>query len=357
MKKSKLTLFLAMIFMQLTVVNASAMDITQASETAMDKVTVTLNCDESFSERVEIYFDGIPRTALWYDPDMEQNGYHRTVYIERGEYDLKVLSSTDIDDQYEFTTAKSINTEKEDSITIQVSENDTIDEAEYEGDEHLPHEMPEAPLVEPAYYDFSEGKPAGTMTIEAVNCAAVKSLVYTLVGEDNIYEITLDNDHVFQATVDLPLGSYYESSTIQIELDPDAYANEGVEFLWVHKNNVGFFGNYYDITENNIVSVDDLTVYMVKDGEQMEINGNVLFGEKRADNVIQAQQEHQQKELESAFPELYETKESETETIATALPIEESAPADYLHIVIIVSLLLVIIIVATVCVTRFRRKH
>lgn len=324
MKEKISTILTTIIFLCVFICNSFAMD-TKVEETngPEDDITITLNCDESFSERIEIYFNGIPRTALWYDSNMKKNGYSRTISIERGVYKLMVLSSTDLADRYSFSTDESIDTSVKKDITIEVSEDQNTANEEGDGEKHYNEDTIEANLAKPSFYDFSNGSVSGKVTIKAINCAAIDSLIYTLVGEGNFYEIELDNEHLFEAEVILPIGSYYESSSIKVKLDQDAYASENVTFLWAHKNNPGFFGNYYDITENVPKTIDDLTVYMINGNSQFEVNSEILFHDKLTKNLLEAKESHLQKELESEFPGIYNTSPAETETIAAAKPVEE----------------------------------
>lgn len=50
------------------------------------------------------------------------------------------------------------------------------------------------------------------------------TLTYHLVGNDTVYDISLDRDYIGQAKVLLPASSYYESGTIDVELAQDAFA-------------------------------------------------------------------------------------------------------------------------------------
>lgn len=302
---------------------ALARDIVWEEEPELTDIRVTVQYEGSFSERLELYFNGIQKSALWYDESMENHGYTKIIQVEPGTYQFDVLSSTDLDQMYSYSYPEKIDTTKDTDISITVTQQEQSDEGLYSGHADGEHkQMIDEVSVEPRVYDFSEGKESGTIYIHAQNYGAVKSLQYTLVGETQTYEIILDRDHLFEAQVILPIGSYYESSELDIELSDAASVRDEVTFLWSHQNAPSFWGNYYNVTSDETIHIDDLMINMVSGSEITELNSDVLFADNNAKNLIEAQQQHNQEQLESAFPEIYGTS-SEAETIPEAQEIEE----------------------------------
>ena len=315
-------------------------------EGPVKEVTITLDAPEGFQERVEVYLNGSPR-PLSYDADLENNGYTMHIKLAEDIYDVKVLSSTNIDDRYQFEAPESLDTATDTSLLIQVIDTAPEGENEPEYDEHHDMVFEETEKIEPLRFDFSEGGLYGTVFISCKGYGAVQSAVYRLVGERQVYEVTLDREHGFEAEVLLPPGSYYESGTMDVNLDVDAKCPDGTRFQWAHADNMGFFGNYYDVADGTTNTVNDLIIMMTYNGEIEEINSNTLFRSTLMDNYLSAQESHVQKELESAFPESF----SETETIPVAEPVVEGqshfkkvATIAFMVLVVLAAVLLGIIV-------------
>ena len=283
------------------------------------EIVISAVIPEGFTERIEVYLNGAPR-ALSFNPELDNMGYMMRTRVEPVIYEVVVLSSTNIDDRYEFIAPETLNTLHSDLLTISVIDTwETGAEAELHEHGNLVFEEIK---IQPQVFDFSEGGSYGTMHIRGKTYAAVDSVVYRLVGLDRVYEIVLDREHVFEAEVLLPAGSYYESGSISIVLDADASAIADTGFVWAHGNNPGYFGNYYEVTEGGGITVDDLKIMMTYKGEVEELNSNVLFRSSLMDNYIEAQESHRNKEMET-FPD--RMSEEETETIAVAESVPESA--------------------------------
>lgn len=288
-------------------------------------INIIVNCDDSFTERMDFYIDGYRATCFDYNESKENNGYSGNMLILPGVHKFAVISSTDTTNIYSFEYPESIDTDKDTSVTVTVTQNEqTEEDDEYSGhgdDEDFTYEEP---VITPMEYDFSDGKEAGTLHIMAKSYGAVTSLQYRLVGAERTYDILLDSDHAFIADVILPVGDYRESSSIEVELAEGAAARESVRFTWAHSDNPKFFGNTYTIGKDETVSVTDLMVNMTQDNEVSELNSQILFSDTQTRNRLAARDAHVQKELESAFPEIYGSSETETETIPTVETIAEA---------------------------------
>lgn len=283
------------------------------------EIKIVAEVPDNFKERIEIYFNGVPR-SLSYDADLPNNGYTMQINIEPDVYKIKVISSTNIDKRYEFYTLGEFDAENNGLLNIKVVDTwESESVADY--DEHADMVFEEI-KIHPLEYDFAGDAPYGTIHIICKTYAAVESVVFRLVGGDSVFDVVLDRDHMFEAIVKLPIGSYYESSTISVDLDQDTRAIEGVDYLWAHKENLGFFGIYYEISEGSTSYINDLMIQMMYQGEIEEFNSNILFRPTLVDNYLNVRESHVSEELESAFPD--GGYEEETETIATAEQIPEA---------------------------------
>lgn len=319
-------------------------------EGSVKEVTITLDAPEGFQERVEVYLNGSPK-PLSYNADLENNGYTMHIKLAEGIYDVKILSSTNIDDRYRFEAPENLDTATDTSLSIQVIDTAPEGKDEPEYDEHYDMEFEEMEKIDPLQFDFSEGGPYGTISVSCKGYGAVQSAVYCLVGESKVYEVTLDRGHGFESEVMLPPGSYYESGTMDVNLDVDAQCPDGTRFQWAHVDNMGFFGNYYDVTDGATSTVNDLIIMMSYDGEIEEVNSNILFRSTLMDNYLSAQESHVQKELESAFPESF----SETETIPAAEPIIENQ--NHLKkIIMVVFTVFAVLVIISLGIISYRRK-
>lgn len=352
--KNKITILMGLLlcFIFSPSVRGYAMDMIPdiEPEGPVKEITITLDAPEGFQERVEVYLNGSPR-PLSYDADLENNGYTMHIKLAEDIYDVKVLSSTNIDDRYRFEAPEIFDTVTDTSLLIQVIDTAPEGEVEPEYDEHHDMVFRETEKIEPLRFDLSKDGPYGTIFVSCKGYGAVQSAVYRLVGEQRVYEITLDREHGFEAEVLLPPGSYYESGTIDVNLDVDAECPDETRFQWAHADNMGFFGNYYDVTDGTVNAVNDLIIMMSYDGAIEEINSNTLFRSTLMDNYLSAQESHIQKELESAFPESF----SETETIPSAEPIIEDQNY-FKEITVIAFTVLAVLVITSLTIIYYRRK-
>ena len=164
-----------------------------------------------------------------------------------------------------------------------------------------------------------------------------------------MYEIKLTRENWFKADVILPAGSYYESSNFDFTYS-EGVSNDDITFLWRHADNLGTYGDYYDITEGGEVTLSDLVIYMNYGSEIAEVNTNVLVEKEVREKQEQIKEEHFQKELQEAFPEDYTT---EAETIAEAQPVEPAADySNIIQVAVIAVLVLTVIGIAALIIRR-----
>lgn len=339
-EKKKLLLGFMLMFMLFTILPCQVVR-------AMDNITMPVfenettvifraDVPEGFARNIEIFLNGSPYYMS------VQSGYVIKVDLEPDDYEVRVILSDDIMNQYQANHINAFNPESDREIIIQII--DTLDGSEIfeEGEDQCFGNMQEQEEpFEPEFFDFSDGKEYGTILITREQYGAIKSATYRLVGEDKIYDIPLDRDFMGQAKVLLPVGSYYESGTIDYELDQDAFVPDGTNFLWQHSNNPGNWGDYYTVTGGETITIDDLNISLSLDGHVFEVDSYLLFSKTYNENYESLEEKHRQEALESAFPEKYET--SETETIAAVTPVEETDNAS-LKQILIVSVVVILVI-------------
>lgn len=284
---------------------------------AEKEVRFTLNAPEGFHERVEVYLNRE-------EHPMYDGYYEMTLSLDEGEYDVVVLSSTDVTDRYEFQYDKSFNTDDTSHFTITAVAADAGEaepsDDQFPGDSGFTNVEGDSMLnPEAAGYDFSNGAESGTISIACRDYPAFQSVSFSLVG-DKIYTIELKRENGFSANVRLPIGSYYESSDFDCTLSEGIKA-DSINFSWQHEGKIGSFGRYYEVTENSAQELNDLVIYMVYNGDIAEVDTDVLADEVTFNEKLEAKNKHNLEELQEAFPGDYD--ETEPETIAEAEPVEE----------------------------------
>lgn len=299
-------------------ITAFGRDIQWDEEDLSNEVTVTISASvpEGFDERIEVYLNNSPHPLTKdYQYTMELPLDKNTVY------DVVVLSSTDIKDRYAFSAPDTLSPSQDKKMTIQVTE---LFEEPSENNSNLETDgITEIDDLEitPSQYDFSDDQESGIIHISMKDYGVFDTVTYRLVGEKAVYDIVLDSEHYFQADVILPKGSYYESSTMSYTFQDWVPENQ-LDFALEHAGQQGNFGKYYDVSTAEDIYIDDLIIYMISGNNSMEVNANIINDSVVVEQSIAMQQEHEKKELESAFPELTETT-SEAETIPEAQEIEE----------------------------------
>lgn len=327
-KKFRVWLLLMIMFSAIGTMRSPAME--QVVLPVSDHgVTVEFQADipDGFEEDIELYLNGSPYYMS------SASGYHMKVELELGEYEVRVLSYSDLSDRYTFSVQETLDTETDRNITVRVT--DTWEGRE-EGESHAfgeeDHEGWEN--FEPEMIDLSGGEPYGTVLITSEPYGAVKSASYCLVGEGKVHEIPLKNEYAGCASVRLPVGTYYESGTIQVELAENAMAPEKISYLWQHEDNPGVWGNYYHVEEGKTIRISDLIILMAVDGDMAELNSSALFSRKMVENREYLMESHYQEQLESAFPESY--AEGQEESIASAEDVEELPVTDWKKVLVAV---------------------
>lgn len=329
--KTAISVFMTVILLTFPCWTAWAMD-NITLPVMRDAIPVTFHGDvpDGFSPRdVEIFLNGSPYYMT------SQSGYVTEVDLEPGNYEIRVILTDDIMNQYRTEHVDSFNPKDTRDVTIRITYSPEAEE-ENEGEEHNFSDIENMnDAVEPKVFDFSGGADYGTILISREQYGAIQTASYRLVGEEGIYDITLDRDYIGQAKVLLPPGSYYESGTIDVELAPDASLPDNARFLWQHEDNLGNWGNYYTVSTGETTSIDDLIIMISSDGNVFEANSSLLFSKTYMENYESLAESHRQEALESAFPEKYETEERET--IAVAIPIEEPETSFFAEIAALIA--------------------
>lgn len=317
------------------------------SDDGMVTVHFSANIPENFQKDLEIYLNGSTYYMTF------QSGYDTKILLEPGKYDIKILCYGDMTDRYTFDTIDSFHTDYTKDICIMVR--DRL-EGEVTGEKYEKETKDHGSWREfqPEIYDFSDGKPYGTIFLYSKPYGAVTEATYVLVGEEGLYEIFLKNDYAGCAKIRLPIGSYYESGSIEVNLKENAVAPDGMTFGWQHKDTPGVWGNYYNVQEGQTITIDDLIIMMAVDGHIAELNSNALFSKNLIETRESLMESHYQEALESAFPESYE----ETESIAVAEPVKVSVVnVDFIQIIhVIMTVILWISVIGAVIWYR-RNKH
>lgn len=339
MKKGMLYL-LCGIFLWRICLNGYAMeDITLPfSENGTVTVHFSANTPEGFQKDLEIYLSGSAYYMTF------QSGYDTKIQLEPGKYDIKILCYGDMTDRYTFDTIDSFHTDHTKDICIMVR--DRLEGEEGEKYENGLKDHGDWQELQEEIYDFSDGKPYGTIFLYSKPYGAVTEATYVLVGEEGLYEISLKNDYAGCAKIHLPVGAYYESGSMEVNLKGNAVAPYGMTFGWQHKDNPGVWGNYYNVQEGQTLTIDDLIIMMAVDGHIAELNSNALFSKNLIETRESLMESHYQEALESAFPENYE----ERETIAVAEAVDVSDVHVYFVPIIcmIVTVILLISVIGTV---------
>lgn len=315
-----------------------------------DAVTVTFHADvpEGFARDIEIFLNGSPYYMT------AQSGYTTAVSLEPDHYEIKVILTDDIMNQYQTNYVESFDSKTTKDITIRIIHS-LETELEEEGEEHLLSDIDGLDnAAKPQEFDFSEGKDYGTLLISREQYGAIKSATFRLIGNDTVYDISLDRDNVGQAKVLLPAGDYYESGTIDVELAPDAFVPSDTQFLWQHKGNLGNWGNYYMVSAGETKTIDDLIIMTSTGNRVFEVDSSLLFSKAYHSNYESLAESHRQEALESAFPEKYETTESET--IPTVIPVKSSKTPYFTEIVTFVIIVAVLMFFIAIVKLKFSKS-
>lgn len=319
----------------------------------------------SFEDEVDVQFEATVPEGFDYDIEIYLNrsayymtyesGYSMNISLIPDEYEVKTIIDGDIYDNYVTTHDDFLTVPDDTEFYISVSESESAanpeDWQDDYSDGHIEtYELETIP--DPLLLDFSNGKEYGTLLITSEMYSAIDSATFRIVGPERTYDIPLSSDYFFKAEVRLPAGDYYESSTIDVDLSEYASMPEDYHFLWQHKDKPGIWGNYYNIKSGETCELDDLVIYISTGSETFEVSSNLLFSGTWTHNLLEAQERDRQKELESAFPEIYGT--SETETIAEAQPVEPSA--DYRNIIQIAIIAISVLTVLGIAVAIIRKR-
>jgi len=313
------------------------------------RVTITVDYPDDFNEKVELHVDGSTYYIL------QQDGYSTEISLAPGSHTMKVLSPTNISKRYAFEYPGTLQLDANENVIIIVHDTTkaTDDEEElHDNGETAARE--EETMPAPEEFDFSDGKNYGTIIISRKTYPAIQNATLRLVGNEDIYDIDLLQSYMGRSIVKLPPGSYYESSSISVELDSAATKPEDLSFLWAHEGDLSFFGYYYEIEAGETIHLDDLMIMMSQNSNITEVNSNALFLPQLLSTLESVRESHWQEELESAYPERFETEESET--IATAEPIQNTNNGSAALIVIVI-VLFAILAGGTLLIWHRKTKH
>jgi len=321
--KSKIKAIMAgMLFCVLLTIPAYAEAVDGSADdwdTATVGLTLKLDPTEEFDQDVEFIIGMMSyHMGPTYTGD---RSYESDTVIEPGAYDVTVICPTDLEKRYSFTGPAHVNITDGTEIRFTVIDGGepAIDDHE-EGDGDKATDGVEGlSYEEPQRYHFAEnGEKTGKIRIECEYCAAIKSVLYRLNGADKSYDVLLTRDSGFVSEVELPVGSYKESTTIEVELDDDVKYSDGISYTWQHNDNPSFWGGYYEVSPGQETEVRDLAVMMVYKGEVSKADSNVLFAPKYQEAYDQAVEENREELLESVGIEPIE--ETEAPTIPTLEP-------------------------------------
>ncbi len=301
------------------------------------EVTFSLDAPEGFNKKVEIYLNQDPHPIAPGDTEM-------TLNLKEKVYDVFVMSSNDISESYSFSYPETLDVSTTDHIDIKVTDISAIYDELIENEQNHEHLFDDSQeelqqTIEPMQYDFSEeGKASATIHVQGPFNAAFKSVTYQFIGE-HVYNIKLDRDHNFEAYAILPVGKYYETETVNAELDEDANAGH-VFFIWTHGADEEDCHKYYTLNEGDTLEINDIKIMMVGiNGDVYEANSKLLFSEKLLENYKTAVDNHVERTLQEQFPEDYKEP---TIAIAEAKPKEEKETFNYTYIIIGAVILIVI---------------
>ncbi len=330
------------------------------------QIKMTADVPSDFNMKIDVYFNDIPM-GLYYNEDSEKS-YNSTVPLPEGVYDVRVMSKADFVDEFSYTVEpKIIDTSKDSEIKIKVTptENHNISEGDDDMGSYYSGNIQELESSEdgvnsenkvvPELIDLSDGKPYGTFHISLIkNIPALKSVTYSVSDGEHVYPIELKRDYVFCADVLLPVGEYHELKDIDFVLDDDVTMDEEIKCTWSHAYNRGFFGNYYDISENGENMVEDLEIMMVFRGDVFPFSSQMLYAQTLRERKNEAIESHAQAIMESTEAE---TTEEATTEVAIAELDKTDNKSDLMGYLPYVILLLVCIGTLSVVILKKTKKQ
>ena len=282
---------------------------------------------DDFAYDVEVYIGNMCyRIGPTYTND---RSYKAATVIEAGSYDLSVICPQDLEHRFSFNGPDHLDISADSKLVFVVKDggpanNDIHPDDEGDGEKELAGNEGLF-FIEPEKYHMAEvGEPSGKIVVKCEYCAAIKNVTYRLSGADKAYDIVLKRDSGFVAEAELPVGSYRETTAIDVELDEDVLYTEGLGFTWQHDNNPTFWGAYYEIEEDKAVEVSDLVVMMLSAGQVARADANVLFAPKLKEAYDDAVYENREELLETV-PVIVETSVAPT----IAAPEQEISVAEY----------------------------
>ncbi len=238
-----------------------------------------------------------------------------TYNVPKGVNKIGFLDPNDVSDSFKITYENQLDTDKQSTVDVKIDYSDKV--LEYsEGDEEGDPDPLEVQIV-PAEYDFSDGQEHGTITIQCAQYGSIDAVVYKLMGTNRIYDITLDAEYNFAANVYLPAGTYKELTSIDVTPNELATVTSDLTFAWGHRDST-YFGNNYEVTVDNSISIGDLYIKMNYQGDLREVDDLILLQTKIRNDYSELVKERREEFIENELPEIAPTI-AETETSAPAI--------------------------------------
>lgn len=223
------------------------------------------------------------------------------------------IDPDDVGNSFTLTYDKTLDADKQKEINVVMTYSESSMEV---SDEEIdaPDDISTG-IVGPEVYDFSDGQEYGTILVSCSQYGSVDSVIYSLLGKDRTYDVTLNNDNGYQANLLLPAGTYRELTKISVTTSSLVTDNDSLSFAWGHRNST-YFGNNYELTVDDQVSIDDLIIKMNYEGDLREIDDNILMGAKIASNYTEIKNNRREEILKKELPEKLGLDETIAETEA-----------------------------------------
>ena len=247
-----------------------------------------------------------------------KEGDTETVYtldVPYGKSHIGFLDPDDTTDSFTINYDHELDTEKEDTVTATIAYAKNTSEVS-ENEINAPDDIDMT--ASPSEIDYSDGQESGILHVKCTYYGSFDSVTYRMMNGERVYDITLDQEHNFEANVRFPVGTYRELSNIDVEENALTSITDDISFAFGHRNNEGYFGNNYEITKNGYTSVDDLYIKMNYKGDMREVDDEILMTTKINEQYTNLRNEKRNEFLESEFGNEREVTIAETEAPAIA---------------------------------------
>lgn len=241
--------------------------------------------------------------------------------LAKGVSKIAVLDPDDVGNSFTLTYDKTLDTDKQKEFDIVMTYSESSTEVS-EDELDAPDDI--GSVAEPTTYDFSDGQEYGTISVSCAQYGSVDSVKFSLMGK-KVYEVTLNNDNGYQANLLLPAGSYRELTKIDVTTNEFVTNNDKLSFAWGHRNG-SYFGNNYNLSVGEQISINDLIIKMNYDGDLREIDDDILMGAKINSMYTDIKNDRREEFLKEELPEKLDLDVTEPET--TAAEIAEAVAAE-----------------------------